>query len=154
MCTNFQAKQLTLNFWAQICPKVWIRNQNLQYTMCANFQNGHFLIFRSKFGEIAQLRAIFWFKYCWGCCRELGRDWNELGGAGWSWVEVKMSWMEMDWAGWMWVEVDGAGWSWVHGLVIPFTVLFWTDSISRIRCFCKLKITCLILSFFIIKTSM
>ena len=29
------------------------------------------------------------------CCRE-------LGGGGWSWVEV-----------------DGAGWRWVHGLVIP-----------------------------------
>ena len=58
--------------------------------------------FWPKFGEIAQLRAIFWFKYCWGCCRELGGDWNELGGAGWSWVEV-----------------DRAGWGWVHGLVTP-----------------------------------
>ena len=27
-------------------------------------QNGQLLIFRPKFGEIAQLRAIFWFKYC------------------------------------------------------------------------------------------
>ena len=33
---------------------------------------------------------------------ELGGGLNELGGGGWSWVEV-----------------DGAGWSWVHGLVIP-----------------------------------
>ena len=65
-------------------------------------QNGQLLIFWPKFGEIVQLRAIFSFKYCWGCCRE-------LGGAGWSWVEVEMSW----------VEVDGAGWRWVHGLVIP-----------------------------------
>ena len=47
-------------------------------------QNGQLLIFQPKFGEIAQLRAIFWFKYCWGCCRE-------LGGGGWSWVEVKNS---------------------------------------------------------------
>ena len=51
-------------------------------------QNGQLLIFWPKFGEIAQLRAIFWFKYCWGCCRELGGGWNELGGGGWSWVEV------------------------------------------------------------------
>ena len=36
----------------------------------------------SKFGKIAQLRAIFWFKYCWGCCRELSGSWNELGGGG------------------------------------------------------------------------
>ena len=34
----------------------------------------------------------------------------EVGGRGWSWVEVEMSW----------VEVDGAGWRCVHGLVIPF----------------------------------
>ena len=27
-------------------------------------QNGELLIFRPKFGEIAKLRAIFWFKYC------------------------------------------------------------------------------------------
>ena len=32
-----------------------------------------------------------------------------LGGGGWNWVEVEMSWVEM----------DGARWSWVHGLVIP-----------------------------------
>ena len=51
-------------------------------------QNGQLLLFWPKFGEIAQLRAIFWFKYCWGCCRELGGDWNELGGGGWSWVEL------------------------------------------------------------------
>ena len=58
-------------------------------------QNGQFLIFRPKFGEIAQLGAIFWFKYCWGCCRELGGGWNELSGGGWSWVEVEMSWVEV-----------------------------------------------------------
>ena len=32
-------------------------------------QNGQLWIFRPKFGEIAQLHAIFWFEYCWGCCR-------------------------------------------------------------------------------------
>ena len=51
-------------------------------------QNGQLLIFRPKFGEIAQLRAIFWFKYCWGCCRGLDGGWNELGEGGWSWVEL------------------------------------------------------------------
>ena len=54
-------------------------------------QNRQLLIFGPKFGEIAQLRAIFWFKYCWGWCRELGGGWNELGGGIWSWVEVEMS---------------------------------------------------------------
>ena len=51
-------------------------------------QNGQLLIFWPKFGEIVQLRAIFRFKYCWGCCRELGGGWNELGEAGWRWMEV------------------------------------------------------------------
>ena len=72
-------------------------------------ENWQLLIFGPKFGEIAQLRAIFWSKYFWGCCRELGEDWNELGGGGLTWVEVEISW----------VDVDGAGWRWVHGLVIP-----------------------------------
>ena len=51
-------------------------------------QNEQLLIFRPKFRKTAQLRAMFWFKYCWGCWRELGGDWNELGGGGWSWLEV------------------------------------------------------------------
>ena len=51
-------------------------------------ENGQLLIFRPKVGQIAQLRAIFWSKYCWGCRRELGGDWNEQGGGEWSWVEV------------------------------------------------------------------
>ena len=42
-------------------------------------QNWQHFFFWPKCGEIAQLRAIFWFKYCWGCCRE-------LGGGGWRWV--------------------------------------------------------------------
>ena len=76
-------------------------------------QNGKLLIFQPKFGKIAQWRAIFWFKYCWGCCRGLGGDWNELGGGGWSWVEVEMSWVEVDGAWWSWVEV-GACFSNTH----------------------------------------
>ena len=51
-------------------------------------QNGQLLSFLPKFGEIALLRAIFWFEYCWGCCGELVVCWNELSGGGWSWVEV------------------------------------------------------------------
>ena len=53
------------------------------------------MISRHKFGKIAQLCAIFWFKFV--------EDFAE------DWVEAEMSWM----------EVDGAGRKWVHGLVIP-----------------------------------
>ena len=28
-----------------------------------------------------------------------------MGGGGWSWVEVEMSWVEMDGGGWRWLEV-------------------------------------------------
>ena len=113
MCANFQTKRTSLTFLAQICPKrnlgleiqktnVRIRISNLEIPCVLIFrQNGQLWIFRPKFGEIAQLRAILWFEYCWECCRELGRSWNELSGGGWSWVEV-----------------DGAEWSWVHGLLI------------------------------------
>ena len=69
--------------------QVWFRNHHLQNTIVSIFsQSGQLLIFRPKFGEIAQLNAIFCFKYCWGCCRELVGGWNELGGGGWSWVEL------------------------------------------------------------------
>ena len=101
MCTNFQATRKTLNLSAQICPKKWILGSEFQKfksgfrISTSNIpwepifsQNGQLWIFRSKFGEIAQLRVIFWFEYCWGCCRELGGGWNELGGGGWNWVEL------------------------------------------------------------------
>ena len=70
-------------------------------------KNGQFLIFRPKFRKISQLRAIFWFKYCWGVAE--------------SWVESKMSWVEVDGAGW---RLKWAGWRWVHSLVIPFSFFF------------------------------
>ena len=54
-------------------------------------QNEQPLIFLPKFGEIAQLCAIFWLKYRGECCRELGGGWNGLGEGRWSWVEVEMS---------------------------------------------------------------
>ena len=68
-------------------PGFGINTSNIPCVPVFN-QNGQLLIFRPKFGEIAQLREVFWFKYCWGCWRELGEGWNELGGGGWSWVEL------------------------------------------------------------------
>ena len=64
-----------------------------------SIQTGQLWIFRPKFQEIDQLRVIFWFEYYWGCCRELVGSWNELGGGGWSRVEVEMSWVKVDGAG-------------------------------------------------------
>ena len=69
--------------------KSWFRI-NISNIPCAPIfsQNGQLWIFWPKFEEIAQLHAIFWFKYCWGCCRELGRGWNGLDRGRWSLVEV------------------------------------------------------------------
>ena len=64
-----------INTFKTPCVSIFSRNEQL-------------LIFRPKFGELAQLRAIFWLKYCWGCRRELGGGWNEHGGGRCSWVEV------------------------------------------------------------------
>ena len=69
-------------------------------------QNRQLWTFPSKFGEIAQLHAIFWFEYCWGCCKELGGDSNELSGGGWNW-------MELGGGGWSLVE-EGASFSNTH----------------------------------------
>ena len=44
-------------------PGVGINTSNIARVPIFS-QKGQFLIFRPKFGEIAQLRAIFWFKYC------------------------------------------------------------------------------------------
>ena len=87
MCTNFQTKRTTLNFWAQICPKIDFWGLKFQKSKSGHgintskkpyvpifIQNGQLLIFWPKFGEIARLRAVFWFKYCRGCCRELDGD--------------------------------------------------------------------------------
>ena len=45
--------------------KVGIRISILEIPCVPIFsQNGQRLVLRPKFGEIAQLRVIFWFKYC------------------------------------------------------------------------------------------
>ena len=49
-------------------------------------QNGQLLISWPKFGEIAQIRAIFWS--------------NIVEGVAKSWVETEVSWVEVDGAGW------------------------------------------------------
>ena len=124
MSTNFRQNKQLWTFGPRFAQK-WILGSGFQKSksgfristsnircLLISRQNGQLIIFWPKFGEIAELLAIFCFKYCWGCCRELGGRLNKLSGGRWSWVEV-------DGAGWSWVEVDGAGWRWVHSLAIP-----------------------------------
>ena len=73
-CVNFQAKWTTLTFSARIYPRKRILGSESQKSK-SGFgisapkiphepifgQNELLGIFRPKFGEIAQLRAIFWF---------------------------------------------------------------------------------------------
>ena len=74
--TNFQTKQTALNFGHKFAQK-WILGSEFQKSKsgfgintssipCVPIfsQTGQLLIFWPKFGEIAQLRAIFWCKYC------------------------------------------------------------------------------------------
>ena len=58
-------------------------------------QNGQLLIFCPKFGEIAQLRAIFGS--------------NIVEGVAEGWVEAEMSWVEVDGVGWKWMELGEGG---------------------------------------------
>ena len=118
MCTSFQTKRTTLNFWFQNLPKNRFWGRNFKYLSLDSeptppiFHVDQFSVKVGKFWffvlNLGKLHAIFWFKYCWGCCRELGGGWNEVDGAGWSWVEV-----------------DGAEWSLVHGLVIHNKQYIW-----------------------------
>ena len=111
---HFSGIRDNIEFWTQICPKmdfgveilkikVWIRNQYLQYTMCANFQSkGTFLNFLAKIcgncpimcNILVQIllrvlqRAGWRLKWAGWRWVELGGGWNELGGGGWSWVEL------------------------------------------------------------------
>ena len=68
-------------------------------------QNGQLLIFWPKFGEIAQLRKYFGS--------------NIVEGVAESWLEAKMSWVEVGGAGWSWMEV-GARFSNTQILIIIF----------------------------------
>ena len=114
MCINFQTKQTTLTFWAQICSKmdfgVGISKMDLEsappiYHVCQfSVKMNDFKFFGLNLGKLPNY-ALFWFKYCWGWCRELGGDWNELGGG----------WNELGGGRWSWVEV-GARFSNTHPL--------------------------------------
>ena len=91
-------------FWARNFKGLILDSQSAPpiYHVCQFSVKMDILIFWPKFEEIAQLCAIFWFKYCWGCCKELDGGWNELGGgngAGW----------RLKWTGWMGIELGGAG---------------------------------------------
>ena len=79
--SEFQKSGLGISTSKRPCVPIFCQN-NFDWLL------GQLLVFRPKFGKITQLRAIFWFKYCWGCCRELGGDRNELGEGEWRWVEV------------------------------------------------------------------
>ena len=90
MCTNFQTK-LTIWIFRPKIAKNWILGSEFQKSKSGfgiNILNIPWVSIFSQNGQFLIFRP---------------------GGAGWSLVEVEISWVEM----------DGAGWRWVHGLVIP-----------------------------------
>ena len=92
MCVNFQTKQTTLTFWAQICPKMgfWFKISKIQ--VCKS----NFEFFSLNLGKLPNYVQYFGS--------------NIVKGVAESWVEV-------DGTGWSWVEVDGPWWRWVRSLV-------------------------------------
>ena len=97
---QFSYRTDNFDFLAPNLPKIgfWCRNfenqsldseTNTSNIPCVPIfsQNGQLLIFRSKFREIAQLRAIFWL--------------NIVEGVAEKWVETEMSWVEVDGTEWM-----------------------------------------------------
>ena len=93
MCTNCQTKLTTLTFWAQIWPK-WILGSEFQKSKsgfgintskipCVPIfsQNGQLLIFKPKFGEIAQYCNVQYFGS--NIAEGVTESWVEVDGAGW-----------------------------------------------------------------------
>ena len=124
---QFSDKTDNFEFLGPNVPKngFWVRISKIPYVSIFS-QNGQLLIFWPKFGEIAKLRAIFWFKYCWGCCRELGGSWNELGGGGWSLVEffIRATWIEIK----RYFSSASLYWCWIflikRSMLITFGILW------------------------------
>ena len=100
MSTNFQAKQTTLNFSAQICPKM-----DFGFFICLDSESAppryhvsqlsvkmdNFKFFGLNLGKLPNYMRYFGS--------------NIVEGVTESLVEVDMSWVEVDGAGWSWVEV-------------------------------------------------
>ena len=100
MCTNFQAKLITLTFRPKFAQK-WILGSEFQKTKSgfgissSKFCNGPILsqdrqlwIFGPKFGKIA------WYMQYWGSNNVEGVAENRVE-AQMIWVEVEMSWVEL-----------------------------------------------------------
>ena len=99
MCANFQTKQTTLTFSAQICPKMnfWCRNfKNLNpdteseppryrvYQFSVKMDNFEF--FGLNLGKLPNYVRYFGS--------------NNVEAVAESWMETEMSWVEVDRAGW------------------------------------------------------
>ena len=95
-----QNRQDNFEYLGSNLPKIgfWGRNfRNLSlnlestppmYHVCQfSFKMVNFWFFGLNLGKMLNY-VQFRFKCCWGCYRVLGGGWNELGGAGWSWVEL------------------------------------------------------------------
>ena len=75
MCVDFQSKWTTLNFSAQICPKM---DLGLETEKSNELDGGGW---RLKWAGLSWVEVeMSWM--------EVGGGWNELGGGGWSWVEA------------------------------------------------------------------
>ena len=119
MSTNFQAKQTTLNFWAQICPKM-----DFGFFICLDSESAppryhvsqlsvkmdNFKFFGLNLGKLPNYMRYFGS--------------NIVEGVTESLVEVDMSWVEVDGAGWSWVEVV----AWFSNTRLKKHV--WCDSIT------------------------
>ena len=130
MCADFQTKQTTLFFWAQICPKINLGDRNFKnlsldsesapprYRVSQfSFKMDNFEFCDLNLGKLPK-HVRYLVSILLRALQRAGGGWNGLVGGGKSWVEVKMRWVQVDGAGWRWREVDGAAWRWVHGLVI------------------------------------
>ena len=158
MHPSFQAKQTTLTFLAQICPKMdlgfEIQKTNVGIRVSI-FEISCVPVFRQK-----EQLWLFWPKFArkWILGSEFQKSNYGFGIStskrpcvpifnqnGHIWIfrpkfgeyfgsynikRVAESWVEAEMS---WVEVNGAGWRWVHGLVIPIFLIWRKNNISFSR---------------------
>ena len=99
MCTNFQIKLTTLNFWTQICPKMnfWgtiFKNLSLHSTSTPSIY--HSASFKSKWTTFIFLAQI------WGNCPISCNILIQM--------LLRVLWIarrRLKWDGWMWMELVG-----------------------------------------------
>ena len=112
MYANFETKQTTLTFSAQLCPKMGFWGRNFKNLILDSESASH------VYKYLVKMNSSEFFGLNLGNSSNYVRHFgsNNVEGVAESWAEAEMSWREVDggrrrlkWAGWRWMELGGGG---------------------------------------------